>query len=327
MCLYLRRVGRWGLMTKKAVGRKPFRILSLDGGGAKGFYTLGVLAEVEAACGKSLYEVFDLIYGTSTGSIIGTLLAIGKTVEEIHVLYKTHVPTVMKQRSRGAKTAALATLAQEVFQEAGAESLKTGIGIVATNWQTERPMIFKADVRQAHGREATFVPLFGCKLKDAVQASCSAYPFFDLKTVKTSKDHTIVLGDGGFCANNPALYAIADVTEAFEIARRDIGLLSVGCGVYPTPIKTMADIDYWIRMLPSVQLLQKVLEVNTQSLEQLGSVLFSDLPMVRVNERFSKPELATDLTEHNLAKLNILRQQGSISYASHEEDIRALLGL
>lgn len=30
------------------LGDDKFRILSLDGGGAKGFYTLGVLLEVEA---------------------------------------------------------------------------------------------------------------------------------------------------------------------------------------------------------------------------------------------------------------------------------------
>lgn len=314
-------------MVKKTAASKTFRILSLDGGGAKGFYTLGVLAEVEAAAGKRLHEVFDLIYGTSTGSIIGTLLATGKSVEEIHVLYKEYVPTVMKQRSRGAKTAALAKLGQEVFQDSGSEALKTGVGIVTTNWQTERPMIFKADVGQAHGRQASFVPLFGCKLRDAVQASCSAYPFFNLRSVTTSKGHTIVLGDGGFCANNPALYALADATEAFEIPRQDIALLSIGCGVYPSPIKTMKDIGYWIGFLPSVQLLQKVLEVNTQSLEQLGNILFSDLPMVRINDRFSRPELATDLLEHDLTKLNILRQQGSISYAEREKDIRSLLNI
>ena len=40
------------------------RILSLDGGGAKGFYTLGVLREVEALLGRRLYEHFPLCQGS-----------------------------------------------------------------------------------------------------------------------------------------------------------------------------------------------------------------------------------------------------------------------
>jgi hypothetical protein len=36
--------------------------------------------------------------------------------------------------------------------------------------------------------------------------------------------------------------------------------------------------------------------------------------------------MATDLLEHNLAKLNILRQRGAESFASREAQIRALLG-
>ena len=42
------------------------RILSLDGGGTKGFYTIGVLKELEAMAGGLLCEHFDLIFGTST---------------------------------------------------------------------------------------------------------------------------------------------------------------------------------------------------------------------------------------------------------------------
>src|SRR6267378_7610996 len=54
---------------------KPCRILSLDGGGAKGFYTLGVLKGIEGMFGGAqLCERFDLIFGTSTGSIIGALI-------------------------------------------------------------------------------------------------------------------------------------------------------------------------------------------------------------------------------------------------------------
>ena len=59
------------------VADKPFRILSLDGGGAKGVYTLGVLKEIEALIGCPLWEHFDLVFGTSTGSIIAALTCLG----------------------------------------------------------------------------------------------------------------------------------------------------------------------------------------------------------------------------------------------------------
>jgi len=65
---------------------KTCRVLSLDGGGAKGFYTLGALKEIEALVGCRLCEKFDLIYGASTGAIIAALLGLGKTVDEIEAL-------------------------------------------------------------------------------------------------------------------------------------------------------------------------------------------------------------------------------------------------
>src|SRR5437868_15526570 len=73
-----------GRMPDAPAPPKPFRILSLDGGGAKGFYTLGVLHEIEALLGKPLSGSFQVIYGTSTGSIIASLLALGHSVDEIY---------------------------------------------------------------------------------------------------------------------------------------------------------------------------------------------------------------------------------------------------
>jgi hypothetical protein len=83
------------------------RILSLDGGGAKGFYTLGVLREIEGMLNCPLYKRFDLIFGTSTGAIIAALLALGYEVDQVHELYKTHVPKVMKARGPAGKSHAL----------------------------------------------------------------------------------------------------------------------------------------------------------------------------------------------------------------------------
>src|SRR2546428_2543268 len=41
----------------------------------------------------------------------------------------------------------------------------------------------------------------------------------------TPAGERIIGVDGGFCANNPALDAIVDATEAFKIARQNIRLL------------------------------------------------------------------------------------------------------
>ena len=69
-------------MAEGAGTSRLFRVLSLDGGGAKGFYTLGVLKEVEAMVGHRLCESFDLVFGTSTGAIIAALICLGKSVDE-----------------------------------------------------------------------------------------------------------------------------------------------------------------------------------------------------------------------------------------------------
>ena len=69
-------------------GRK--RILSLDGGGVRGALSLGVLESVERLVRERLgredarlCDYFDLIAGTSTGSIIAAGLALGMSVEEL----------------------------------------------------------------------------------------------------------------------------------------------------------------------------------------------------------------------------------------------------
>jgi patatin-like phospholipase/acyl hydrolase len=206
------------------------RALSLDGGGAKGFYTLGALKEIEALVQCRLYEKFDLIYGTSTGAIIAATLGLGKSVDEIEALYRKHVVSVMARWLPSQKTAALEALAAEVFGELKFDAFKTDMGIVGTRWRDERPIIFKTNRRQAFLGKATFEPGFGCTIGDAVVGSCSAYPFFKKKFVTTGRGEKIEVRDGGFVANNPTLYAIADATESLGVARKDVRVVSIGVG-------------------------------------------------------------------------------------------------
>ncbi|UZR30998.1 patatin-like phospholipase family protein [Methylococcus mesophilus] len=313
-------VGSKDVSTSSAM----LRVLTLDGGGAKGFYTLGVLKEIEAMVGCPLHQKIDLVFGTSTGAIIASLIALGHNVDSILELYRKHVPTVMSQKTASARSQALKNLACEVFGNATFDDVKTGVGIVTAKWLTERPMIFKGSVAQAHGRVGTFVPGFGVSIADAVKASCSAYPFFERTIVRTSMGEDIELIDGGYCANNPTLYAIADAVQALQSDRKDIRLVSVGVGVYPDPKPS-----FLMRMakkyLVSVQLLQKTLEINTQSMDQLRQILFHDIPTIRISDSYVTPEMATDLLEHDLNKLDILFQRGRESFASREQQLREYL--
>ena len=271
---------------------KTCRILSLDGGGAKGFYTLGVLKQLEAQLGgEPLATKFDLVFGTSTGAIIASLLALGRPAREIHALYKEHVPKIMGVHFKGPRTAALEKLAQEVYGDLKFDAVKTGVGIVSARWCEERPMIFKASVAQAHGSHATFKPGFGCTIADAVVASCSAYPFFNRKMI-TTDDGEVELLDGGYCANNPTLYAIADAVMALKMDRTQLRVVSIGVGNYPEPqrpIHKRMIFKFWL-----VQLLQKTLDINTTSMATLAKLLFKDVPMVRINDTYNTPDMATD---------------------------------
>lgn len=96
---------------------------------------------------------------------------------------------------------------------------------------------------QAHGRVATFVPDFGVSIADAFKASCSAYPFIERTIVRSSMGEDIELIDGGYCANNPTLYAIADAVQALKREHWDIRLVSVGVGVYAFAAKARCYVE------------------------------------------------------------------------------------
>lgn len=312
-----------GEETVSAISPTPsvFRILSLDGGGAKGFYTLGALKEIEALAQCHLCEKFNLIYGTSTGAIIAALLALGKAVDEIEELYRRHVVTVMSRWLPSAKTAALEALAAEVFGDLKFDAFKTDVGIVGTRWKEERPIIFKTNRRQAFFGKATFEPGFGCTIGDAVVGSCSAYPFFKKKFVTTSRGEKIEVRDGGFVANNPTLYAIVDASESLGFARKDLRVVSIGVGEYPRPNLPAWSLRKWASRLPTMVFLQKTMEISTQSMDQLRKALFRDVETVRIHARYTQPDMATDMLEVDLEKLGSLWQRGRDCAREAEADL------
>ena len=56
-----------GLQTSDCDSNRPLNVLCLDGGGIRGRNLMVMVSEIEAACGRPISEMFDLIAGTSIG--------------------------------------------------------------------------------------------------------------------------------------------------------------------------------------------------------------------------------------------------------------------
>jgi patatin-like phospholipase/acyl hydrolase len=78
----------------------PFRILSLDGGGIRGLVAAKILATIEKQIQQPLNKYFNLISGTSTGSILAAAVATGSRSEKIVELYKQKSSVIFPYKSR-----------------------------------------------------------------------------------------------------------------------------------------------------------------------------------------------------------------------------------
>ncbi|HEX8377622.1 MAG TPA: patatin-like phospholipase family protein [Pedobacter sp.] len=298
---------------------KVTNILSLDGGGSKGLYTLGVLKEFEIAAGKPLYETFDLIYGTSTGSIIAAMIALGYSVDDVKEKYLAIVPPVMKCFGSGRKSKKLSTLGKQIFGDRKFDEFKTGIGIIATNYITQRPLIFKNDVARAHGTKSSFVPGFGVGILDAVEASCAACPVFSKKVLHTQNKEKLVAIDGGFIANNPTLFALIDAKKALKLNDNQIRILSVGVGNYiEKPLNKLHKVINWFEM---GQIASRILVSSSNTTEVVTKLLFPEISITRINDTFNEPQYGTNMIEYDLQKLKTMYRLGLESYAKHEPEI------
>lgn len=180
-------------------GNGPKRILSLDGGGVKGVLTLGMLEVLEAELRKRsrnpelvLSDYFDLIGGTSTGAIIASGLALGKSVGELIDMYTELGPKVFGKTKgdgyiMGSKydSRALRKVLYEVLgrKTLGTRQLRTGLAIHAKRIDTGAawvltnnpgaPYFDPPDLRPGD------VPNKEYRLINLVMASAAAPTFFD----------------------------------------------------------------------------------------------------------------------------------------------------
>ena len=81
------------LFSQQRQPKKPFVILSMDGGGCRGYMSIRLL---ERVCDEApgFLDRVDLFAGTSTGSILAAFLASGASPGEAASYYEEYVPAI-----------------------------------------------------------------------------------------------------------------------------------------------------------------------------------------------------------------------------------------
>lgn len=251
-----------------------YKILSLDGGGYRGYLAAMMLCELQVAIDdqcqrkglapRSVLQCFDLLIGTSTGSLIAAALAVGMSCQQVARLFLEAGAKIFPRQSladlfvKGASGplfdgVELELALKSCVQDTRLGGLATALAITAYDPWNNRPLLFRS-YEPSHGRILVF---------DACRAS-SAYPggfpahllqegpdthefFAKLQQSRSyfSFDHScaqrdgIPLIDGGIAANNPASIAVIErLTNPLLAAGSKEPLLvaSFGTGQMPPEI-------------------------------------------------------------------------------------------
>lgn len=307
---------------------EPLKILTLDGGGSKGIFSLGVLFEIEAKVKMPLTDYFDCFYGTSTGAIIAACLSLGKSIDEIKTLYLKKIPQIMGHCSKRRRSDALKNVLKDEFGNKTFQDCKKYLGIVTSSLDERKPKVFKSSVEGAHGRKASFTPGFGFTLAEAILASCAATPFFE-KVKLRSKDgsHNFTLIDGGFSANNPTLFSLIDATKAFGKSETDVIIINVGTGSFPHKTSLSFLISDCINRVTQ-HFIPDIMEINANTTGVVAEMLFKNVKILRIDKTFTHPSLKTNFLEHDVGKLEKIFGQGRATFGEFErgfEDITNVL--
>lgn len=249
----------------------PKRILALDGGGVRGIISLQFLARIEAELRRRtgrpdyrLCEYFDLVGGTSTGSIIAGAVAIGMEVSEILDLYLHAGKRVFSRRRFKFWQSLYDVKPLEEILEAhvgdirlGDDAIRTGICIVTKRADTNStwPLLNHPDGTYYEANRHV-------RLRDAVRASAAAPVFYRPAKVEFQEGREGVFVDGAVSmANNPALLLLFVATLRgfpfrWPLGEDEILLLSIGTGVWQQRTDALAmareSAFKWLAYLPGM---------------------------------------------------------------------------
>ena len=207
-----------------------FHILALDGGGTRGIYTAQLLAKIEQTFQVPIRTCFDLIAGTSTGSIIAGAAVSDIPMQDIVELFETETPHIFRRRWYRIPLFLSKYPSQKLAQILAAHLPATPLDEITTPLMITSSEISKSEVHIFRSNydscDSEIAPTDkGVGLRDAILASCAAPTFFAPKSL-----NDFLLADGGLWANNPSTIAFTEALSTFGKNAQEVRMLSIGTG-------------------------------------------------------------------------------------------------
>lgn len=211
--------------------------------GSAGLIPALVLAEVERRSGRRVWELFDLIAGTSTGGILACALCAPDPLpaEQLVSLYEDEGPAIfdrsVRQRIRSGEglldekygADALERALERFLSDKRLAESKPDLLVPAYDMGEPGPYFFKSRKARDEGEDYP--------LSVVARATSAAPTYFEPLPLA---DQALV--DGGVFATNPAMCAFAEVMRFQPTA--EIVLLSLGTG-QRTRKRSFADVKDW----------------------------------------------------------------------------------
>lgn len=229
---------------------KSFKILSLDGGGIRGIFSARVLELIEKKLNINIHNTFDLIVGTSTGSIVAAAVATKHDLPKLVTSYELHAPRIFEQKTFPSSvfrwkgiyrskydSKTLESFLYDEFGEIKLGDIEKPLIINATNASTGKVHVFKSRYQQNQRNRSQYIRDDDVPLYKAILASCSAPVYFDPARIGDG-----LICDGGLWANNPALVGYTDAINNFKQSHESIKIVSIGTG---KPAKFYSPASKW----------------------------------------------------------------------------------
>ncbi|HAX73670.1 MAG TPA: phospholipase [Firmicutes bacterium] len=275
------------------------RILSIDGGGIRGIVPATILVSFEAYLKEysgnrdaKIGDYFDLIAGTSTGSILTGIYLCPDKLGSINPKYSAQDALDLYM-----------TEGKKIFNQTFLNTIKSGFGLYGPKYSPKpleklllqyfddyqlsdmiKPCLIPAyDIGVSEGLFFNQIDYLkddnrNLYVRDVIRGSTAAPTYFPPANFKGEKGNEFTLIDGGVLANNPSLCAYIEACKYLRCTNsEDVMLLSIGTGT------KQADYSYqltkgWGGAQWSFGLLNILFSAASETVDHQLKILYQGVP-------------------------------------------------